>query len=429
MSEFGLELPLPTTKLGTDGKGPKAFVVKQSLMATILGVSAVLLLLTGCLFFDIRSQRTTFTHDLRVQSQMSEHQHTAKIEAEANLQQAAAQLSEEVAREKDEESDLAIMGSHITYVQHTVKSNIFKLFDDETLNVADIKKAVTEQFRTMQEEVESIMHDHLVTVKDANKKSQAAMEFLHNKLVVEMKEQQEEEKRYQDAKESAHHTSAAPTPADPASEAVYKRAETHINSIFNHVYDLAEKMTSVDGEDVNRLLKPETIKEWEQLLTDTETGKLNYDEAVKKMEEVLTKYTAALHLGHATGAFERMHKDGGKKGVTEITNFRNLLKHIKWIPQYGTVFQQLREWKSGNASTQDVLTWIQEQIKAGKLDDSWLNKAIETPTAATTVKTNTATATATASSTSTANIAPATATATAAATAAANAATPTTGGL
>jgi len=290
---------------------------------------------------------------------------------------------------------------------------------------------VTKQFRTMQEEVESIMHDHLVTVKDANKKSQAAMEFLHNKLVVEMKEQQEEEKRYQEAKESAHHTSAAPTSVDPASEAVYKRAETHINSIFNHVYDLAEKMTSVDGEDVNRLLKPENIKEWELLLTDTETGKLNYDEAVKKMEEVLTKNTAALHLAHATGAFERMHKDGGKKGVTEITNFRNLLKHVKWIPQYGTVFQQLKEWKSGNVSTQDVLTWIQEQIKAGKLDDSWLNKAVQTPTAAT-EKANTAITTTTTSST--AKTAPATTTATATATAAATtnaaaAATPATGGL
>ena len=52
------------------------------------------------------------------------------------------------------------------------------------------------------------------------------------------------------------------------------------------------------------------------------------------MEEVLIKNTSSLHLGHTTGAFERMHKDGGKKGVAEITNFRNLLKHVKWIPQY-----------------------------------------------------------------------------------------------
>ena len=38
------------------------------------------------------------------------------------------------------------------------------------------------------------MHDHVVTVKGANKKSQAVMEALHNKFVTEMKEQQEEEK-------------------------------------------------------------------------------------------------------------------------------------------------------------------------------------------------------------------------------------------
>ena len=43
---------------------------------------------------------------------------------------------------------------------------------------------------------------------------------------------------------------------------------------------------------------------------DTETGELNYNEAVKKMEEVLTKNTAALHLGHTTSAFERRWQEG-----------------------------------------------------------------------------------------------------------------------
>merc|ERR1719498_1156656 len=191
MSEFGLPLP-PTTKLGPDGKGGKAYVVKSSSMATILGISAVLLLLSGCLFLDIRSERESFSADLGVQSKVSAQQHKAKIQAQAQLQQAAAQLSEEVGRGKEEESDLAIMLQHIMAVQHTVRVNLVNAVADAPHHL-DYKKIINEQFEAMEEEVEGILHDHLVVVKNANKKSEAAIESLHEELAAELEAQEAEE--------------------------------------------------------------------------------------------------------------------------------------------------------------------------------------------------------------------------------------------
>merc|ERR1712166_197577 len=145
-------------------------------------------------------------------------------------------------------------------------------------------------------------------------------------------------------------------------------------------------------EDIDHLLKPSTVTEWEQLLTDTEEGKLNYDDAVSKMEDIITKAPAALKLAEATNAFELVHEDGGKKGVNEFTNFRSLLKHVKWLPQYASVLEELSQWKADKKTTQQVLLWIQEQIQAGKLDDRWMAQAVQ-PTTAATATTTTATTT------------------------------------
>merc|ERR1712195_118245 len=97
-----------------------------------------------------------------------------------------------------------IMAQHIKYVQHTIRTNLHTTIDNTNLTVADIKKIVDEQFKAMDTEVEGILHDHLVTVKDANKKSRAAMEELHSHLETELKAQEQEEKRYNEAQQKAH---------------------------------------------------------------------------------------------------------------------------------------------------------------------------------------------------------------------------------
>merc|ERR1712028_321862 len=195
----------------------------------------------------------------------------------------------------------------------------------------------------------------------------------------------QEEQRYNEAQQKAHKNKQA------KDDAYMKESEAHINQIFDHVYDIAKKMGDAD---IDSLIKPATVEEWEQLITDTETGKINYDDAVKKMEEVITKDDAALKLAEATGCFELIHEDGGAKGVTEVTNFRSLLKHIKWLPQYSAVLEEFASWKKGDKTIQQVLLWVQEQVSAGKLDDRWLAAAVKPAAIATTTTTTTTTATA-----------------------------------
>jgi len=292
----------------------------------------------------------------------------------------------------EEESDLKIMAQHISYVQNVVRINLHKTIDDEKLTVADIKKTVDKQFKAMEEEVEGILHDHLVTVTDANKKSQAAMQQIEEAITAELEDQEKTDKRYEEELKHTTHKPAADR-AGPTLDGEEKlHAEKHINSVFEHVFNLAEKMGDLD---IDALLKPTTVSEWEAILSDTESGKLHYDDAVKKMEEIITKDAAALKLAEATDAFELVHQDGGKKGVTEITNFRSLLKHIKWLPQYASVLEKLTKWKSRELSTQQIIVWVQEEATAGRLDQRWMTEAAKSDTTMKTTATPAAAASAT----------------------------------
>merc|ERR1719240_1718281 len=204
---------------------------------------------------------------------------------------------------------------------------------------------------------------------------------------------------------------AAGTPAnEPSEEESTKKIEEHINAIFDHVYDLAEKMGDADIDD---LLDTKKVAEWEQVLTDAETGKLAYPKAVEKMEQIITEQPAALKLAEVTNALQLIEEDGGAKGVTEVTNFRNLRKEVKWLPQYAAVLEEFSQWKEGHKTVQEVLAWTEEKLAAGEIDGTWLAKAYETTAkaaapAAPAAKPATATAAA-ATATATAKAAPVTA--------------------
>merc|ERR1711865_1011035 len=101
---------------------------------------------------------------------------------------------------------------------------------------------------------------------------------------------------------------------------------------------------------------------------------------------------------------------GGAKGTTEITNFRNLLKQIKWLPQYAAVLEEFSAWKNGERTIQEILVWTEDKMAKGEIDGTWLAKAYETTAkAASATTTKPATATTAAAATNTATTAAATA--------------------
>jgi len=405
MSEFGLELP-PTTKLGTDGKGEKAFIIGQSKVAAVLGVVAVLVLISGGMYMSSSANSATMTAQLEAEHTVEEHQRLSKLEAETKMAEMSAEMHKQAAKAADEESDLKIMASHLQYTQEVSRMNIMKSIDDESLTVADIKKQVDEQFHSMQKETEHILHDHLVVVEGANAKSNAEMD----RIEEEVKQMTIAQQQY-DAELKANQAAQQPVKGNkapaPNTDSENKAVETRINAVLDHVYELAENMGDTD---IDTLLDATAVKEWEQVLADAETGKLAYPDAVAKMEEIITKAPAALKLAEVTGALQLIEVDGGAKGVTEVTNFRSLLKQIRWLPQYAAVLEEFTAWKNGERTIQEVLVWTEEKMSKGELDGTWLARAYET--------------TAKAASTSTGKPATATtATAAAAATTAATAAT------
>jgi len=390
MSEFGLELP-PTTKLGTDGKGEKAFIIGQSKVAAVLGVVAVLVLISGGMYMSSSANSATMTAQLEAEHTVEEHQRLSKLEAETKMAEMSAEMHKQAAKAADEESDLKIMASHLQYTQEVSRMNIMKSIDDESLTVADIKKQVDEQFHSMQKETEHILHDHLVVVEGANAKSNAEMD----RIEEEVKQMTIAQQQY-DAELKANQAAQQPVKGNkapaPNTDSENKAVETRINAVLDHVYELAEKMGDTD---IDTLLDATAVKEWEQVLADAETGKLAYPDAVAKMEEIITKAPAALKLAEVTGALQLIEVDGGAKGVTEVTNFRSLLKQIRWLPQYAAVLEEFTAWKNGQRTIQEVLVWTEEKMSKGEIDGTWLARAYEVTSKTTATATATATATST----------------------------------
>jgi len=373
MSEFGLELP-PTTKLGTDGKGEKAFIIGQSKVAAVLGVVAVLVLISGGMYMSSSANSATMTAQLEAEHTVEEHQRLSKLEAETKMAEMSAEMHKQAAKAADEESDLKIMASHLQYTQEVSRMNIMKSIDDESLTVADIKKQVDEQFHSMQKETEHILHDHLVVVEGANAKSNAEMDRIEEE-VKQMTIAQQQYDAEVKAKQAAQQPVKGNKAPAPNTDSENKAVETRINAILDHVYELAEKMGDTD---IDALLDATAVKEWEQVLADAETGKLAYPDAVAKMEEIITKAPAALKLAEVTGALQLIEVDGGAKGVTEVTNFRSLLKQIRWLPQYAAVLEEFSAWKNGQRTIQEVLVWTEEKMSKGEIDGTWLARAYET---------------------------------------------------
>merc|ERR1719352_802613 len=217
-----------------------------------------------------------FEAAIKQEHQFEEHQRASKVEAETKIAEMSAEMHKMNEKNKDNESDLKIMASHLQYVQQVSLINIMKSIDDESLTVADIKKTVNKQFKEMEKETEQILHDHLVVVEGANAKSNAEMDRIEAEVQEMTKAQQKYDEEMAEKKKAA-----GAAPSEPSAEET-KMIESRIDAIFTHVYDLAEKMGDAD---IDGLLDAEKVQEWEQVLTDAETGKLAYPKAVEKIQE------------------------------------------------------------------------------------------------------------------------------------------------
>lgn len=376
MSEFGLELP--TTKMGADGKGERAVIVKQSYAKVIAAVFVISVLCAGLLFLDLRNEESQHALEIQHEHRVEEHQRYSKLEAEKTMTQVSLDLQSQVQNQIDLESDLKIMARHIDFEHSSTRTKLIKAVDDPKATVEDIKQILFTEFDTMNKNVMDILSDINEKAKEEADEAAVNAQRVQNQVMHEVEKQEKRDSALeQERQKKANGIAASPAEeAEKDAELASEDAEINgqLHAVFEHVDTLAEKMSDTD---IDPLLDEKNVKEWEQLLADAETGKLSYPDAVAKMEKILSDAPAALKLADATGAIELVEQDGGKKGVDELTNFRNLLKQVKRLPEYAAVLEEFTAWKDGKRTIQQVLLWTQKQIADNKIDPAWMAKAYE----------------------------------------------------
>jgi hypothetical protein len=363
--------------MGADGKGERAVIVKQSYAKVIGAVFVVSLLCAGLLFVDLRNEETQHALDILHEHRVEEHQRYSKLEAEKTMTQVAFDLQSQVQDQLDLKSDLKIMAQHINYEHTSAHTNLMKAVDDPKATVDDIKKLMTSEFDTMNQKVMDILSE--LNEKAQEKADEAAVnaQRVQNQVMHEVEKQEKRDSALEEERQNkANGITTSAEEAEEDAELASEDAEINgqLHAVFDHVNALADKMGDTD---IDPLLDEKNVKEWEQLLADAETGKVSYPDAVATMEKILADAPAALKWADATGAIELVEEDGGKKGVNELTNFRNLLKQVKRLPEYATVLEEFTAWKDGKRTIQQVLLWVQKQIAAGKIDPAWMAKAYE----------------------------------------------------
>jgi len=335
-------------------------------------------LCAGLLFVDLRNEESQHALEIQHEHRVEEHQRYSKLEAEKTMTQVSLDLQSQVQNQIDLESDLKVMAQHIDYEHSSTRTKLIKAVDDPKATVEDIKKILFTEFDTMNKNVIDILSDLNEKAKEEADKAAVNAQRVQNQVMHEVEKQEKRDSALEQERQNKANGIAA-SPAEEAEEDAELESEDaeingQLHAVFEHVNTLAEKM---GDNDIDPLLDEENVKDWEQLLADAETGKLSYPDAVAKMEKILSDAPAALKLADATGAIELVEQDGGKKGVNELTNFRNLLKQVKRLPEYAAVLDEFTAWKDGKRTIQQVLLWTQKQIADNKIDPAWMAKAYE----------------------------------------------------
>jgi len=157
-------------------------------------------------------------------------------------------------------------------------------------------------FDKMNTDVKIMIAQHLQRLDKALATDRSTATQVHEDVAEELKLQETDDKELKKEEDAAMHDVATGNfhhlDHKKASKEI-DEIEARMTAVFHHVDDLANKMGSTD---IDALLESSHVAEWEQLLTDTESGKVAYPIGIKKMEAILDKIPAALKLAEATGS-------------------------------------------------------------------------------------------------------------------------------
>lgn len=366
-------LPLQTTKLGHDGKGPKAYVVKQTHFGYILVSLAFLCLIIGALVIDYKYERFQFSIKQDKLYKFKEHQKVNKLSAESKLMKISAVLQSHLRAEKKEESRLEVMKSRLGELQKGGREKIAKAIDDaaeKQTDINEVKKSVLAIYDQLMNGATEIVQHHVQQATKQAAASQATMKHIQSNIINELKQEIQDDAL--DERDNQHgmghgapppagspHSHGSPVDVDSLDEEDKKRWSEAENSLNHMLEHLQVKVSHLGGIRMGS----EKVTEWEHVLEQTNGGKIPYEEAEAKMKQLMS---------------EPSH--GPMKSIIDeslptVDNFEMLLNEIKFLPQKKAMLNELGAWKQGQKSVHEVLLYIEEKMGTGELDPDWLVEA------------------------------------------------------
>ena len=355
-------LPFQKTKLGHDGKGPKAYIVKQTHIGYILFGVAFLLLIIGALVVDYKFERFKFSLNQQKLYKSTAHQRVNKLSAENKLMKISAVLQSHLRAEKREETNLQIMQHRITEIEAGGRVTIGNAIKDKEVN-----KQVLAIYDHIIEDAKSVVNKHLASTHRMAKASQATMKHIQQNIIHELQEEIQEDTRDEEERQRQHgmgHGAPAPAGApgglgidlnelDEEDKKRWKEAETSLNHMLEH---LEEKIQALGGF----TMATAQVKEWERVLEQTNNGGLAYEEAERKMKQLMN---APSH-----GPMKSIINED----LPIVENFEMLLEEIKFLPQKKKMLAELAAWKRGEKTVHEVLLYIEQKMGSGDLDPDWM---------------------------------------------------------
>jgi hypothetical protein len=222
---------------------------------------AVLLLLAGALFADIKYERAAFTSGLTLEHKAEHRQRMGKLNVETKLTEASAVLDAQSQHMLSDESDLKLMGRHIEFIQNKDTKNILAIVDKAAIQKWDHSKTKNElrsAIEHMNKKVSNTVADEVAKLHKAATLSSKRVKRMQQEITEELAEQEEMDQEGNDYETNKE-----------LLERQAQKKEDYLSAIFNHVYQLAEKLGDTD---IDNLLDKKNVREWGQVLEDTESG-------------------------------------------------------------------------------------------------------------------------------------------------------------
>jgi len=340
-------LRLERTKVGA-GEKEHAYVLKKHQYLQISACLFVCFVFLGGIGFFYRYELLEMAQQQRELFKYEKATRKNEQGVEDRLMRVTTALQAHLRRDKHERDMMKIYFSrlkesnskHMTSVQGLLDKNLEKAkFQEELLKVV----------KDHDDHVYGLTKRYTKAIYDEGTTAEARLERLNQEMLGELRAEVEEERldkkemdKFANLDEGSDHNSNRQTASQKLLTRMLKKFQSRVEAV-----ELLE-------------LTPAQMKEWQHLLRDVKSGKMEYEKGEEKMMSLME--TAS--VGPLGAAFENHD--------SILESFEVMLTNAKFSPSKKAVLELLAKVDDGKIQLPDAMLDIEKRIEAGTLDPSWL---------------------------------------------------------